>query len=88
MTGEDPVIPRSSFNGQRLFGFTLGQGLAKRSLAEIRAIYADLGKQVLDGRLTAPVEKVYPIEEIKAAVTHAQQGERAGKILVAPNGPV
>jgi mitochondrial enoyl-[acyl-carrier protein] reductase / trans-2-enoyl-CoA reductase len=32
------------------------------------------------------VEKVYPIEEIKAALTHAQRGERSGKILVAPNG--
>ncbi len=28
------------------------------------------------------------IEEIKAAVAHAQQGERTGKILVAPNGPI
>jgi hypothetical protein len=30
---------------------------------------------------------VYPIEEIRAAVAHAQQGERSGKILVAPSGP-
>ena len=40
------------------------------------------------GILSAPVEKIYPIEEIKRAVAHAQQGERAGKILVAPNGPI
>ncbi len=71
---------------QTLVGFILGRGLAKRSLAEIRAIYADLGEQVRKGVLLAPVEKVYPIEEIKAAVAHAQQGERSGKILVAPNG--
>jgi trans-2-enoyl-CoA reductase len=90
MTGEDPVMPRSGviFAGQTLVGFTLGRALAKRSLDQIRAIYGDLGAQVLDGTLSAPVEKVYPIEEIRTAIAHAQRGERSGKILVAPNGPV
>jgi NADPH:quinone reductase-like Zn-dependent oxidoreductase len=89
MSGEDPVMARGPLValGQSLVGFILGRGLAKRSLAEIRAIYADLGEQVRTGVLSAPVEQVYPIEEIRAAVAHAQQGERAGKILVAPNGP-
>ena len=36
--------------------------------------------------MRAPVEKVYPIEDIKPALAHAQQSERSGKILVAPNG--
>ena len=90
MSGEDPVMARGPLVslGQSLVGFILGRGLARRSLAEIRAIYADLGEQVRSGALSAPVEKVYPIEEIRAAVAHAQRGERAGKILVAPNGPV
>jgi NADPH:quinone reductase-like Zn-dependent oxidoreductase len=90
MSGEDPIMARGTLValGQTLVGFILGRGLAKRSLAEIRAIYADLGEQVRKGILSAPVEKIYPIEEIKRAVAHAQQGERAGKILVAPNGPI
>ncbi len=90
MTGEDPVMLRSGlvFGGQHLVGFMLGRALAIRSLAEVRAIYADLGQQVLVGTLSAPVEKVYPLEEIKTALAHAQRGERGGKILVAPNGPV
>ncbi|HET9492350.1 MAG TPA: zinc-dependent alcohol dehydrogenase family protein [Methylomirabilota bacterium] len=90
MTGEDPVMPRSGliFAGQRLVGFMLGRALATRSLAEVRAMYADLARQVLDGTLVAPVETVYPIEEIKMALAHAQRGGRNGKILVAPNGPV
>ncbi len=74
--------------GQSLVGFILGRALATRSLEQVRAIYADLGQQITDGALSAPVEKVYPIEEIKAALTHAQRGERSGKILVAPNGTV
>jgi NADPH:quinone reductase-like Zn-dependent oxidoreductase len=88
MSGEEPVMPRSGLSnlGQTLVGFTLGRGLAKRSLADIRALYADLGEQVLKGVLSAPVEQVYPIEEIRTALGHAQRGERTGKILVAPNG--
>jgi NADPH:quinone reductase-like Zn-dependent oxidoreductase len=88
MSGEDPVMSRAALtgNGQTLVGFILGRGLATRSLAQIRAIYADLGEQVLKGVLSAPVEKVYPIEEITTALAHAQRGERSGKVLVAPNG--
>jgi trans-2-enoyl-CoA reductase len=88
MSGEDPVMSRAALvgNGQTLVGFILGRGLATRSLAQIRAIYADLGEQVLKGVLSAPVEKVYPIEEITMALAHAQRGERSGKVLVAPNG--
>jgi NADPH:quinone reductase-like Zn-dependent oxidoreductase len=86
MSGEDPVMPRGQLigEGQTLVGFILGRALATRSLAEIRAIYAELGEQVRQGLLTAPVEKVYGIDDIKAAVAHAERGERGGKILVAP----
>jgi len=88
MSGEDPVMSRSTLisGGQSLVGFILGRALATRSLEQVRGVYADLGRQIMDGTLYAPVEKVYPIEEIKAALTHAQRGERSGKILVAPNG--
>ncbi len=89
MSGEDPVMARSALValGQKLVGFILGRALATRTLPHIRAIYADLGEQIRNGTLSAPVQKVYPIEEIQAAVAHAQQSERTGKILVAPNGP-
>jgi NADPH:quinone reductase-like Zn-dependent oxidoreductase len=89
MSGEDPVMPRGALTGggQTLVGFILGRALAKRSLAEIRAIYAELGRQVLAGTLIAPVEKIYPIDDIKTALAHAQRGERTGKILVEANRP-
>jgi trans-2-enoyl-CoA reductase len=90
MSGEDPLIPRSEllYRGVELVGFMLGRFLAKRSPAEIRAIYADLGTQVKTGKLAAPVERVFAIEDIKAAVARASQAERTGKILVAPNGMI
>jgi NADPH:quinone reductase-like Zn-dependent oxidoreductase len=78
MSGEDPVMTRGALTpgGQTLVGFVLGRGLSTRSLEQIRAIYADLGRQVLDGTLSAPVEKIYPIEEIGAALAHAQRGRQ------------
>jgi NADPH:quinone reductase-like Zn-dependent oxidoreductase len=90
MSGDDPVMSRAALinGGQTLVGFILGRGLATRSLEQVRAIYADLGRQVLDGTLRAPVENVYPIDEITTALAHAQRGARNGKILVAPNGAV
>jgi NADPH:quinone reductase-like Zn-dependent oxidoreductase len=90
MSGEDPVMSRGALTsgGLTLVGFILGRALATRSLDQVRALYADLGERILRGELSAPVERVYPIEEIKAALTHAQRGERNGKILVAPNGPI
>ena len=90
MSGEDPVMPRGVLtnNGLSLVGFILGRGLSTRPPEQVRQIYADLGRQILDGGLVAPVERVYAIDDIKAALVHAQRGERAGKILVAPNGMV
>jgi NADPH:quinone reductase-like Zn-dependent oxidoreductase len=33
------------------------------------------------GLLKTQVEKAYPLSDIKAAVTHASQGKRSGKIV-------
>jgi mitochondrial enoyl-[acyl-carrier protein] reductase / trans-2-enoyl-CoA reductase len=88
MSGQDPEVTRNNFiyRGVRLTGFMLGRFLAKRSAQKIREIYADLAAQVMDGKLAAPVDTVYPIEQIKQALAHADKGGRNGKILVSPNG--
>ncbi|MEA2812731.1 MAG: hypothetical protein QOI93_428, partial [Rhodospirillaceae bacterium] len=52
----------------------------------IREIYAGIAGQVMAGKLSAPVDTVYPIEKIKDALAHADKGGRNGKILVSPNG--
>jgi trans-2-enoyl-CoA reductase len=90
MSGEDPKVTRNNFiyRGVRLTGFMLGRFLNRRSADEIRAIYADLGGQVMAGKLSAPVDTVYPIENIKDALAHADKGGRNGKILVSPNGAI
>ena len=88
MSGQDPEVTRNNFiyRGVRLTGFMLGRFLAKRSAQKIREIYADLAAQVMDGKLSAPVDTIYPIEQIKEALAHADKGGRNGKILVSPNG--
>jgi NADPH:quinone reductase-like Zn-dependent oxidoreductase len=55
---------------------------------DLEALYADLAARIADGTLRVEVEAAYPIEEIKAALTHAGRQGRAGKILVLPNGPI
>jgi NADPH:quinone reductase-like Zn-dependent oxidoreductase len=90
MSGEDPAIGRAALNmrGVSLTGFNLGRGLAKRTPAQVREIYADLAHKIRDGVLKAPIDSFYPIEDIKAALIRAQQGGRNGKVLVLPNGPL
>jgi NADPH:quinone reductase-like Zn-dependent oxidoreductase len=66
----------------------LGRFLERRTRAQLEQIYSRLAGHLLRGDLTAPVEQVYPIERIGEALRHAQRGERSGKILVAPNGPI
>lgn len=88
MTGEDVVVGFSDliFRGVSVIGFMLGRSLARRSPAEIRALYAEIATQVREGGLGASVEAVYPIDEIGTALTHAQRPGRSGKVLVASNG--
>ena len=90
MSGQAPAIGRAALNmrGVGLVGFNLGRGLAKRTPAQVRAIYADLAAKLRDGVLKAPIDSYYPIEDIKPALIRAQQGGRNGKVLVLPNGPL
>jgi NADPH:quinone reductase-like Zn-dependent oxidoreductase len=90
MTGEDPTMSRAAVNmrGVNLTGFNLGRGLAKRTPAQVREIYDELATKIRDGVLRAPIDAFYPIEEIKSALVRAQQGDRNGKVLVLPNGPL
>jgi trans-2-enoyl-CoA reductase len=87
LSGSDPMLSRPALmRGVGLTGFGLSYGLARRTRAQVRELYADLAAKVRDGILRAPVEATYPIEEIKEALVHAQQRGRHGKVLVLPNG--
>jgi NADPH:quinone reductase-like Zn-dependent oxidoreductase len=76
------------FKGITLRGFWLQKALTSMARPEIEKLYAELGARVADGTIHVEIEATYPIEEIKAALAHAEQEGRSGKILVLPNGPV
>jgi NADPH:quinone reductase-like Zn-dependent oxidoreductase len=90
MSGQDPVMSRAAVNMRavNLTGFNLGRGLAKRTQEQVRGIYAELAAKLRDGVLKAPIDALYPIEEIRSALIRAQQGGRHGKVVVLPNGPL
>ena len=87
MSGEPPSVTYANllYRNVALRGFVLGNYLARRDAAQIEALYAGLATMLADGSLSVPVERIYPIEEIREAVAHAMRGERGGKILVSPN---
>ncbi|HAC57769.1 MAG TPA: alcohol dehydrogenase [Rhodobiaceae bacterium] len=90
MTGEAPAVSVADvvFRGMTFTGFMLGRFMARRSAEEIRAIYAELGDEMLKGAIHAPVDSVYPIEDIREALIRAQTGGRHGKVLVSPGGEI
>lgn len=67
-------------------GFWLVHWFAKASKEERMQTYAALTQAVAAGTLHAPIDKVFPLEEITEAVSYTMAGERAGKVLLAPNG--
>ena len=72
----------------RLRGFWLAGLFRRGDLAELTKLYQEITRHLRDGSLAAPIEAVYPIEQIKQAVAHAHREGRDGKILVLPNGPL
>jgi NADPH:quinone reductase-like Zn-dependent oxidoreductase len=76
------------FKGITLTGFWLQKALTSMPRPDVQALYADLAGRMASGALRVEVEATYPIEEIKAALAHAERGGRRGKILVTPNGLV
>ena len=76
------------FKGVTLTGFWLQKSLTAMARPDLETLYGGLAARVADGTLRVEIEATYPIEEIKAAVTHAGREGRGGKVLVLPNGLV
>jgi len=90
MSGDEPVFGAAEliFRGVTLTGFMLGRALARRDRSNVQSIYDTLISEVLAGRLSAPVDTIYPIEAIREALIHARSPGHKGKVLVAPNGMI
>jgi trans-2-enoyl-CoA reductase len=67
-----------------LRGFWISQWYRLATAEEVGALFEQLLEWAASGLLHTPVEAVYPLQEVRCALAHAQRGERAGKILLRP----
>lgn len=82
--GRQPVrVP----NGLLIFrdisfrGFWVSRWFAHSGAEEREAMFSQLSDLVKSGQLHVKIAATYPLTEAKAAIAHASQGERGGKIL-------
>ena len=88
MSGEDAQLPDSAviFNDVIVRGFWLVHWFNTASAEEQAQVYGELTGMILQGILKAPVDRIFPLEEINEALAHTIKGGRTGKVLIAPNG--
>lgn len=77
-------IPNSLliFNDLAWRGFWVTRWYQSATAEQRAALFAELFALTKQGVIETPVEAVYPLRDIGAALAHAQQAQRAGKILL------
>ena len=70
------------FKDLRLRGIWINKWYDQASTEDRLAAFKPLFDMARRGVLKTKVEKIYPLREVKAAVTHAMQGKRDGKIVL------
>ncbi len=66
-------------------GFWINAWYKRADTKEIREMFDQLIPIMTSGRLTVPVEKTYPLTDVKDALGHACQNSRKGKVLFVMN---
>jgi trans-2-enoyl-CoA reductase len=69
------------FKDLRFRGIWINKWYDNATMQERMDAFGHLFEMAKRGLLKAKVEKAYPLNEAKAAVTHAAQGKRSGKII-------
>ena len=70
------------FKDLRFRGIWINKWYDNATLAERMETFQPLFDMAKRGLLKTKVEKAYPLSEVKAAVAHAAQGKRSGKIIL------
>ena len=70
------------FKNIQFLGYWMTRWYERSSEADRRVFYAELFQLAQAGAFQTPVEHIYPVTEIRQAVTHALEGARGGKILL------
>lgn len=72
------------FKDVTMKGFWLAKWFRTSTREQQTALYGELTKWIVTGKLHASVHATYDVSEIKAAVAAAHSGGRDGKILIVP----
>ncbi len=72
----------------KLVGMSTSRGLQKRSMDELRRIYAKLANMIASGEMRAAIAGTYTLDQYAEAFKHATRtgSERDGKVILLPNG--
>jgi len=76
------------FRGISLRGFWLSQRLARMPAAPRDALLVEAMTLLACGALRTEVAAAYPLAQVGAALRHAQEPGRRGKVFLLPNGPL
>lgn len=84
MTSEPVRFPTRFliFNDLRLRGFWWDNWQRTHSKDEVSALFEKIFALIREGVLRAPVDSVYPISDVKNAMTRASEGGRSGKVML------
>ena len=74
------------FRGIQLRGFWLSSWYKSADPATRGKLFAEIAGAIVSGTLSANIQATYRLDQIKQAVAAASAGERAGKIVLLPNG--
>lgn len=81
MIGAEQLV----FRDVTLKGFWLAKWFQTATPADIQEVYGKLIAMIAAGKIKVAVAATYPLTEIKAALRHAAQESRGGKVLLTPN---
>ena len=70
------------FKDIRFRGFWVSEWYRHATRTQVEEMFAELFPLVQDGKLRAPIEKIYPLPQVREAIAHARRGGRSGKILL------
>lgn len=84
MSGENAQVSSANliFKDVRVKGFWLALWFQSASKEAQQTLYGELAGLIATGKLSAPIDKTFKVEDIKDAVAYAAQGERNGKVIV------
>lgn len=88
MSNEDSAIGAAAliFNDITVRGFWLVIWMNAADKATREALYAELAGLIMQGKLYAPIDRHFSLDEIAEAAKYSWAGERKGKVMLAPNG--